>query len=64
MQGSDSEALKRATEHLGQAATQIQEAAQQARAASPGSHANDHASGKHDENVVDAEFEEIGGEKR
>ena len=64
MQGSDPDALKQATEHLDQAATQIQGAAQQARAASPGSHANDRASGRNDENVVDAEFEEIGSGKR
>ena len=64
MQGGDPDALKQATEHLDQAATQIQGAAQQARAASPGSHANDRASGRNDENVVDAEFEEIGSGKR
>jgi len=64
MQGSDSDALKQATEHLDQAATQVQGAAHHARAASPGSHANDRASGRNDENVVDAEFEEIGSGKR
>jgi hypothetical protein len=64
MQGSDPEALKQATEHLGHAAKQIQGAAQQARTASQGSHTTGHAAGKNDENVVDAEFEEIGSAKR
>jgi molecular chaperone DnaK len=58
MGGSDHEKLKQATENLSQAAMRIEEAAQKARGVSAGSQAS------RDEDVMYAEFEEVGAERK
>jgi hypothetical protein len=64
MQGSDPEALRQATEHLRQAAARIEEAARQSGGAAQGSQACGPSPGAKSEDVVDAEFEEVGCGKR
>jgi molecular chaperone DnaK len=76
MEGTDSEALKQATERLSQAAMKIGEAmykSQQANEAAEAAAAAGAAAGQHgpqgsgakpDEKVVDAEFEEVDEKKK
>ena len=64
MQGTDPETLRQATEHLGQAAARIEEAARQSGGAARGSQARGPSPGAKGEDVVDAEFEEVGGGNR
>jgi len=69
MEGTDVEALKSATERLGQAAMKIGEAMYKAEQASaqqppPGGEGGPSAGGPKDDNVVDAEFEEVDDKKK
>jgi molecular chaperone DnaK len=64
MDGGDHEKLKQATEHLGQAAMRIQEAAQKAQGGAAGSRQGGSPRGSKDEDVMDAEFEEVGTGKK
>jgi molecular chaperone DnaK len=62
MDGSDQDALMVVIEHLGQASLKIGEAVSKGDAGASSSSAN-RPSGKSEEKVVDAEFEEVGSHK-
>jgi molecular chaperone DnaK len=71
LEGSDPEALKKASERLSQAAMKLGEAMYKAQAAAgaaeqPGAGASSGSSGSatHDDKVVDAEFEEVDEKKK
>jgi molecular chaperone DnaK len=65
MEGTDADALKAAADRLSQAAMKIGEQMYKAEAAAaPGGDAGPHASGKPDDKVVDAEFEEVDDKKK
>jgi molecular chaperone DnaK len=69
MEGTDVEALKSATDRLSQAAMKIGEAMYKAEQASaqqppPGGDGGPQAGGPKDDNVVDAEFEEVDEKKK
>ena len=59
LEGTDTAALKAASERLTQAAMKIGEAVYKAQSEAPMPGGPDAQSGKPDENVVDAEFEEV-----